>query len=131
MRNSFAAFAVLLTFSACGGDTGAGTTEPPSTTPVTTGTAAERGEALFNTTCIACHGPGGEGIEGLGKPLTTSEFAAGLTDGELLAFIDAGRPADDPLNTTRIAMPPRGGNPSLSDADLLDIIAYVRTLSTG
>lgn len=86
------------------------------------------GEAHFEQVCAACHGPGGEGIEGLGKDLTTSEFVAGLSDEELLAFIQEGRPADHPDNTTGVAMPPRGGNPDFGDDDLLDIIAYIRTL---
>lgn len=88
----------------------------------------EAGEQHFSEVCAACHGPGGEGIEGLGKDLTTSEFVAGLSDEELLAFIQEGRPVDDPDNTTGVAMPPRGGNPDFSDDQLLDIIAHIRTL---
>lgn len=88
----------------------------------------EAGEQHFGEVCAACHGPGGEGIEGLGKDLTTSEFVAGLSDEELLAFIQEGRPVDHPDNTTGVAMPPRGGNPDFSDEQLLDIIAHIRTL---
>jgi len=89
---------------------------------------AVAGLTTFNNRCTVCHGPGGEGILGLGKPLTTSEFAAGLTDAELLAFLQAGRPSDDPLNTTGIAMPARGGTPALTDDELVDVIAYLRTI---
>src|SRR5262245_12556437 len=32
------------------------------------------GQSLFTGTCSACHGPAGEGIQGLGKDLTTSQF---------------------------------------------------------
>ena len=98
-----------------------------TTQAVTAGDAAV-GETTFNNRCSVCHGPGGEGILGLGKPLTTSEFAAGLTDAELLAFLQAGRPSDDPLNTTGIAMPARGGTPNLTDEELVDVIAYLRTI---
>ena len=42
--------------------------------------------------------------------------------------IQVGRPAGDPLNDTGVDMPPRGGNPSLSDEDLAHIVAYLRTL---
>src|SRR5262249_38319697 len=45
-----------------------------------------------------------------------------------LDFVKVGRQPWDPLNTTKVQMPPRGGNPMLSDDDLRDIIAYVRTL---
>ncbi|MEX0825813.1 MAG: cytochrome c [Acidimicrobiia bacterium] len=89
------------------------------------------GDTTFNSRCSVCHGPGGEGIIGLGKPLTTSEFAAGLTDEELLAFLIEGRASDDPDNTTGIVMPGRAGVPPLSDEELVDVIAYLRTLSAG
>lgn len=93
--------------------------------------AALAGEEIFNGTCIACHGSGGVGVEGLGKPLPTSAFVAGLTDEELLAFLIVGRPVDDPLNTTGIAMPARGGNTSLTDADLEAVVAYLRSIATA
>ncbi|MFN8488739.1 MAG: c-type cytochrome [Caldilineaceae bacterium] len=89
---------------------------------------AEKGAELFATTCAACHGPKGEGVKGLGKDMTTSKFIAGLSDTELLAFVKQGRPTTDPLNTTGVMMPPKGGNPALTDAELRDIIAYIRTI---
>jgi disulfide bond formation protein DsbB len=64
----------------------------------------------------------------LGPALTTSEFVAGLTDDGLVAFLIVGRPDTDPANTTGIAMPPRGGNTSLTDDDLRAVVAYLRTL---
>jgi disulfide bond formation protein DsbB len=86
------------------------------------------GQTLFTQTCSACHGPGGEGIQGLGKNLTTSEFVIGQTDADLIGFIKVGRGPTDPLNTTGIAMPPKGGNPALNDVDLQNIVAYMRTI---
>lgn len=88
---------------------------------------AENGKAKF-VTCAACHGPNGEGVTGLGKPFTTSEFIASKTDAELVEFLKVGRAVDDPLNTTGVAMPPKGGNPALTDQDLLDLVAFIRTL---
>lgn len=88
---------------------------------------AENGKAKF-VTCAACHGPNGEGVTGLGKPFTTSEFIASKTDAELVEFLKVGRPVDDPLNTTGIAMPPKGGNPALTDQELWDLVAFIRTL---
>jgi disulfide bond formation protein DsbB len=87
-----------------------------------------RGEELF-VLCAACHGIDGRGIQGLGKNLVESEFVASLTDEELLAFIQTGRPVWDAANTTGVDMPPRGGNPALTDEDIMAIIAYIRTLS--
>jgi disulfide bond formation protein DsbB len=34
----------------------------------------------------------------------------------------------DPLNTTGIAMPPKGGNPALTDGQIVDIVAYLRSI---
>ena len=92
---------------------------------------AVHGEELFASTCSACHGPGGIGVEGLGKDMTESEFIAGQTDAELITFIKLGRSTGDPLNTTGIDMPPKGGNPSLSEEDLNDIVTYIRTIHTN
>ncbi len=89
---------------------------------------AERGGKLFLSSCASCHGVNGEGVPGSGRELRGSQFIATRDDAALLAFVKEGRQPWDPLNTTRLAMPPRGGNPMLSDADLADIIAFVRTL---
>jgi len=87
------------------------------------------GEELFSQTCVACHGDGGVGVDGLGPTLIGNEFVTGLSDDELIAFLNTGRPADHPDNESGITMPPKGGNPSLSDEDLADIAVYLRTLS--
>jgi disulfide bond formation protein DsbB len=114
---------LALVVSACGGSSAP--TEPPPT-PAPAGDPA-KGEELF-VTCAACHGPEGEGVAGLGKDMTTSEFIASKSDDELVEFIKVGRAPDDTLNTTGVAMLPKGGNPALSDEDLYDIVAYIRTL---
>ena len=106
------------------------TTAAKPTQPTSQGDA-ERGAELFVTTCAACHGPKGEGVKGLGKDMTTSKFIAGLSDTDLLAFVKQGRSTTDPLNTTGVMMPPKGGNPALTDAELLDIIAFIRTIHKG
>jgi mono/diheme cytochrome c family protein len=118
---------------ACGGSGSSSGSEndPPSGSddqPAASKGDPTAGEPLFQGTCAACHGPDAKGLPTLGKDLTTSEFAKEKTDQELLAFIKVGRPVSDPLNTTNVDMPPKGGNPALSDQDLLNIIAYVRTL---
>jgi disulfide bond formation protein DsbB len=87
-----------------------------------------RGKALFAQTCVACHGPDGKGLPGLGKDMTTSTFIKSQTDPQLVGFVKQGRPATDPANTTKVDMPPKGGNPAYTDAQLGDIVAYIRTL---
>ena len=130
----FVAFLMLFVV-ACGGGgdaapSGGDTSEaaPATDVPAAPAGDAVKGEELYNTTCIACHGQDGVGIEGLGKNMPDSEFIRGASDEELLAFIKVGRPTSDPENTTGVDMPPKGGNPALSDTDVLDIIAYLRTL---
>lgn len=134
------AFVLLLALAlvACGGGEETNGGEPPTNTnqnegasgdaeEVAAGDAAE-GETLYNQVCIACHGPDGQGVEGLGKPFTTSDFVASQSDAELLAFVKQGRPIDHPDNTTGVDMPPKGGNPALTDEQILDIIAYIRSV---
>jgi disulfide bond formation protein DsbB len=126
MRKTTIALLAAFMFAtvACGGGDDAATTTAAAFTgdPVA-------GLELYRGTCIVCHGEGGIGIEGLGKPWVGSTFINERTDAEMLAFLQVGRPADDPENTTGIAMLPRGGNPNLTDDDLLDLIAYMRTLN--
>lgn len=86
------------------------------------------GGKLFSTVCIACHGPGGVGIAGNGKALANNQFVQSQDDDALLEFILRGRDPGDPANTTGVGMPAKGGNPALSEDDLLDIICYLRTL---
>ena len=86
------------------------------------------GDKLFHSTCIACHGKGGVGIQGNGKALVNNSFIQSLDVDGMLAFVKQGRSPTDPKNTTGIQMPPKGGNPALSEDDVLDIISYLRTL---
>lgn len=113
---------VALMLSACGG----GAASAP-TTPKPKGDAT-KGKTVFASTCSACHGADGKGLPNLGKDFTTSTFVKGMTDDQFLAFLKVGRPASDPLNTTKVDMPPKGGNPALTDQDLYDVIAFIRTL---
>jgi mono/diheme cytochrome c family protein len=102
-------------------------------TPSGSGTAldgdAANGEAIYTSSCSACHAAGAVGVPGLGKSLVGSDFVNGLADSDLVAFISVGRDPSDPANTTGVGMPPKGGNPSLTDADLADIVAYIRSLN--
>lgn len=90
---------------------------------------ATRGKTLFIPSCASCHGQDARGIPGLAKDLTNSSFVKARSDAELVDFIKRGRPANDPLNTTKVDMPPRGNNPFLTEAQIADIIAFVRTVN--
>ncbi len=118
----FLPFALLIfvLLAACGGS-------PDPVASASFGDATA-GKAKFESTCIACHGVDAKGMPNLGKDLTTSEFVKTAADPDLLAFIMQGRPPFDPANTTGVDMPPKGGNPALTEDDLKNIVAYLRTL---
>ena len=91
-----------------------------------------KGKEVFDSTCISCHGADAKGMPNLGKNLVVkSDWMKKQDDAALVAFVKIGRPATDPLNTTKVDMPPRGGNPSISDDDIVNVIAYVRTLQAA
>lgn len=119
--------ALAVAVASCGGS--GSESAGADTVPVEIGPAdAAAGENVYNSICVACHGGGGEGITGLGKPLVANPFVAGLDESELVAFIKEGRKASHPDNTTGVDMPPRGGKDDLSEQDLVDVAAYLRTL---
>lgn len=109
-----------LALSACGGGA-------PATPAGPVGDPAA-GKTAYDKTCIACHGADLKGMTGLGKDLTISEFVKSQSDAEMQAFLKVGRPASDPANTQGVDMPPKGGNPALTDQDLLNIVAYIRSM---
>ena len=117
-RSYYFVFILMLVFSfvliGCGGSK----SYPPE--------VVEAGKVDFEATCSACHGPDAKGLPDLGKDLTTSEFVSDNSDEELLDMIKTGRPMGHELNTTGIDMPPKGGNPALTDDDILAIVAFVR-----
>jgi mono/diheme cytochrome c family protein len=78
--------------------------------------AVAHGEELASQSCSACHGQGFRGVSGLGVSFYDN------------AFIQDGRTNDAPDNESGIAMPPYGGNTRLTDDDLADIVAFLRTL---
>lgn len=124
---------ILLLLAACGGS--GGTAEPAAQSPGSdTETAAvsagdpAAGERLYMQSCSACHGPDALGIPSLGRSMVGTEFFASHNDQEILEFVKQGRPATHPDNEAGVDMPPKGGNPALTDAQILDIIAYLRSL---
>ena len=133
-------FVVVFVLAACGGkDESTATPVPAANSAAVSATAAPapaaakgdatQGQTSFLMTCAACHGPEGKGVKNLGKDMTVSTFIAGKSDDDLLAFVKTGRSIDDPLNTTGVLMPPKGGNPAMTDDELRNIIAFIRTIN--
>ena len=113
--------------AACGGEEPKAESAAPAAAAALVGDAANGGK-IFSTACVACHGPEAKGVTGLGKDLTTSEWVGQQSDAQLVEFIKKGRDAGDPLNTTGVAMPPKGGNPAMSEQEIADIVAFVRSI---
>ena len=124
MKNKILPFLAILILSAlflaaCGG----------STEPTSSPEDIAQGGEIFASTCSACHGADAKGLPNLGKDLTTSEYVKDNDDAALLILLKEGRPSGHELNTTGVDMPPKGGNPALTDDDLLKVVAFLRSIN--
>ncbi len=95
------------------------TTVVSTTKESTTPSAGQSGEQIYEQTCIACHGSNGQGtIPGVPK------FSDRLSKGDenLLNSITNGFQTEG----SPMAMPAKGGNSSLTDADIKEVLSYIR-----
>jgi high-affinity iron transporter len=88
-----------------------------------------KGEALYKARCVTCHGAAGAGDGPAGKVLkdkpkdwTKGEGLKGLTDQQLYDSIKKGGKAVG-KSPAMIAFP------GLSDAEIQNVIAYIKTLA--
>ena len=80
--------------------------DPVEVAPVIVDTAQDSAMSpLYNVHCSACHGPNGEGIEGLGVDLVASEFVAGSDSDALVVLLGEGRMPDAETSLTGRPMP--------------------------
>jgi high-affinity iron transporter len=88
---------------------------------------AAKGEAVYKAKCVSCHGAAGAGDGPAGKVLNpkardwTKGEGLDLTDQQLFDAIKKGGPAVG-RGKTMIAFP------SLSDTEVWNLVAYVKTL---
>lgn len=113
------AFVAVLSVSACAG----GGTDPAEPNPVLAGTGeVAAGEELYAANCAECHGVDAadtdQGPAFLDEVYVPSHHADG-------AFLAAVRTGVRPHHWDFGPMPPK---PGLSDQDVADIVAYVRSL---
>lgn len=83
--------------------------------------AAAEPAALYQSSCVACHGPAGKGALPGVPDLATR---LGKSDAQLTASILNGVQTPG----APMAMPAKGGNPALTAADAKALVAYLRTL---
>lgn len=80
------------------------------------------GKSIYNQTCIACHGADGRGgLPGVPDFLSDNSPMS-KSDDILLQNILNGY--HTPGNS--MAMPPKGGNPNLTQADMEEVLRYIR-----
>lgn len=84
--------------------------------------ASGRGESTYQSSCIACHGADGVGVLPGVPDLTATDGPLAVADEVLVKRIAEGFQSPG----APMAMPPRGGNPSLSDEDLKAVVDYMR-----
>ncbi len=97
--------------------------------PLPTAATLDKGATLYAQSCAGCHGVDAKGVVNLGTSLVDSTLLDKAD--AALTMIRAGRAADAPDNETGLAMPPSGGRPDLSDADLLAVIDHLQTISVN
>lgn len=85
------------------------------------------GKRVFHNACMVCHGPEGDGVPSLGKPLRNSAFVQTQSEDELFQLIVDGRLPTDPANTTGSLMPPRGAV-ELNDQQVHEVILFLRSI---
>lgn len=81
------------------------------------------GKEIYEETCEVCHGEDGTG-ELPGMPnFKEKDGALSKSDDVLLMHIIKGYRSS---SSSPMPMPPRGGNPALSDDDIKECLAFVR-----
>ncbi|WP_339695017.1 c-type cytochrome [uncultured Roseivirga sp.] len=87
-----------------------------------------RGLRFYKNICSACHGPGGNGIEGLAPPLLNSEYITGSPK-RLALILLHGLKGPINVNGTHYEfngeMPGIANNPAMTDQDITDLMTYL------
>lgn len=92
--------------------------------PVITGVAGTlTGEAIYNQTCVACHGADGKGAMPGVPDLSRKDGPLAKSDEKLLKRIIEGFQSPG----SPMAMPAKGGNPSLTDQDIREVLSFLRS----
>ncbi len=80
------------------------------------------GKEVYTTTCIACHGGDGKGVVPGAPDFTNKNGRLSKADDELMNSLSNGMQSPN----SPMAMPAKGGNRSLTQADLKNVLEYLR-----
>lgn len=84
--------------------------------------AASHGKSVYERTCIACHGANGKGALPGVPPLGGKGGRLAKPDAVLIkSMLDGFQTPGSPM-----AMPPKGGDPSLTEEDAAAVLQYMR-----
>jgi disulfide bond formation protein DsbB len=84
-------------------------------------TNRSEGARLFAQSCAGCHAP-----QAVGHANIRATWLTGKSDAEIVAAIKQGRAVTDPGNFSKQAMPPYGGQPFLTEEQLIQLARFVR-----
>lgn len=82
----------------------------------------EHGSAIYHQTCVACHGADGTGAIPGAPDFTKKDGRLTKSDDLLIQHIANGFQSPG----SAMAMPPKGGNPSLTEDDIEAVLRYMR-----
>ena len=80
------------------------------------------GEEVYNQTCIACHGANGKGMVPGAPDFTKADGPLSQSDEVLLQHITEGFMSKG----SPMAMPPKGGNSSLSEEEIQAVLQHMK-----
>ena len=80
------------------------------------------GSDVYSQTCVACHGDNGKGVVPGAPNFTRSDGPLSKPDETLFNHIKLGFKSPG----SAMAMPPKGGNTSLTDGDIKTVLDYLR-----
>jgi cytochrome c5 len=85
--------------------------------------SGQSGSAIYHQTCVACHGANGKGAVPGAPDFTSKNGPLSKSDALLLQHIENGFQSPG----SSMAMPPRGGNPKLTNDDLKNTLNYIKS----